>query len=322
MAELFRSGKICAVVAERSVAAMIAAMRRALRMSRTVELRLDWLGSEREIERMIRWLGANRGRLRIGSRVSLIFTCRRREAGGEFRGGVGREVQLLRKVAMVCSAVAGGAKLHEDAGLKARRYKRPGVSSAELWMDLEMESAAKMSRGEIRELRRGARVLVSYHDFRRTPANLRAVVRRLEGVGGDAIKIAAQARGLRDALRILETARAGRRVVAVPMGDAAGAARILALRAGSALAYAPVGAATAPGQISLEEMTSLYRAERLTRRTRVYAVIGDPIGHSLSPQLQNAGFQARGMDAVYVPILVRDLRDFLGGDWAFGDCGI
>ena len=198
------------------------------------------------------------------------------------------------------------------------------------WVDLEIESAEKISRAEIRELRRaGARVLVSFHDFRRTPADLGAVKKRLERVGGDAIKIAAQAGGMRDALRVLDVARSGGgraggrrirgRIVAVPMGEAAMAARILALRAGSALAYASVGEATAPGQISFAEMASLYRADRLTRRTRVYAVIGDPIGHSLSPQLQNAGFRARGMDAVYVPILVRILRDFLA---AIGPLGI
>jgi shikimate dehydrogenase len=40
-------------------------------------------------------------------------------------------------------------------------------------------------------------------------------------------------------------------------------------------------------------------------------VIGNPIGHSLSPVLQNTGFQARNIDAVFLPFLVRDLRDFL-----------
>jgi shikimate dehydrogenase len=39
-------------------------------------------------------------------------------------------------------------------------------------------------------------------------------------------------------------------------------------------------------------------------------VIGNPIGHSLSPQLQNTGFRERGIDAVYLPFLVRDLKDF------------
>jgi shikimate dehydrogenase len=58
-------------------------------------------------------------------------------------------------------------------------------------------------------------------------------------------------------------------------------------------------------------MNDLYRADRINRKTRVYGVIGDPIGHSLSPHLQNAGFKARKVDAVFLPFLVRDLRDFL-----------
>jgi len=291
MAGLFRGGGICAVVVGRTAAEMRRGLRLALRGALTIELRLDWLRGDAEIERMIRWIAANRRKLHVGPRVSLIVTCRRVPAGGKFRGSVAREVEILR-----AAAAAGCA-----------------------WVDLEIQSAGKISREEFRELRRAARVLVSFHDFRLTPADLRRVSARLARVGGDAIKIATQCRGLQDAIRVLQTARARRRVVAVPMGDTAVAARILSLRAGSALAYAPVGEATAPGQISLEEMTSLYRAERLTRRTRVYAVIGDPIGHSLSPQMQNAGFRARGMDAVYVPVLVRDLRDFIS---AIGPLGI
>jgi shikimate dehydrogenase len=41
---------------------------------------------------------------------------------------------------------------------------------------------------------------------------------------------------------------------------------------------------------------------RVTSRTRVFAVLGDPAAHSLSPQMQNAGFQAAGLDAVYVAL--------------------
>jgi 3-dehydroquinate dehydratase/shikimate dehydrogenase len=40
-------------------------------------------------------------------------------------------------------------------------------------------------------------------------------------------------------------------------------------------------------------------------------VIGDPIGHSLSPLLHNTGFAARRIDAVYLPFLVQQLGDFL-----------
>lgn len=40
--------------------------------------------------------------------------------------------------------------------------------------------------------------------------------------------------------------------------------------------------------------------------TRVAAVIGDPVAHSLSPVLHNAGFRAVGLDWVYVAFLVRE----------------
>jgi 3-dehydroquinate dehydratase/shikimate dehydrogenase len=102
------------------------------------------------------------------------------------------------------------------------------------------------------------------------------------------------------------------------MGEIGLPARILALREGSALAYAPVAAATAPGQVSLDDMKHLYRAHALTCRTRVYGVIGDPVGHSLSPLLHNTGFVARHVDAVYLPFLVHDLRDFLKAVPEFG----
>jgi shikimate dehydrogenase len=36
--------------------------------------------------------------------------------------------------------------------------------------------------------------------------------------------------------------------------------------------------------------------------TRVFALLGNPVAHSLSPALQNAAFRALGLDAVYVPI--------------------
>lgn len=359
MPELFRTGRICAVVAARSAAEMVRELRRALRLSRTVELRLDWLRGADHIERMTRWLAANRKSLGLGPRVTLIATCRRLTAGGQFRGNVARQLEVLTKVGTSICYGSDSAVLREKVrleslreysdvlsarSLSARGKKRRRRHSEErsdegslflldnhareipykairprLWLDLEIESAKSLSPTDMRLLRRVANVLVSFHDFRRTPANLGAVKTRLERAGGDAIKIAAHAKGLQDALRVLATARGGRHVVAVPMGETAAAARILALRAGSALAYAPVAAATAAGQISLEEMSSMYRAEQLTRRTRLYAVIGDPIIHSLSPRLHNAGFRARGMDAVYVPVLVRDLRDFLA---AIGPLGI
>jgi len=275
---LFGRDRICAVVAAPTAEAMAQQLRTALRHTRTIELRLDWLEDDKERLLFLGWLGLHR------PRATLIATCRGRAAGGRFLGGVARQAVFLLL----------------------------GVLSGCAWCDLEVEGAAAFVAAKLRTRLDSSRLLISFHDFHRTPQNLAAMVRRLERCGGDAIKIATQCESIADSLRLLALPRGKRRVVTVPMGEVGLPARVLALRAGSALAYAAVGEATAPGQLSLEEMKNLCRAHRLDRRTRVYGVIGDPVGHSLSPLMHNVGFQARRMNAVYLPFLVRDLPDFLG----------
>ena len=43
--------------------------------------------------------------------------------------------------------------------------------------------------------------------------------------------------------------------------------------------------------------------------TRVAGVIGDPIDHSLSPVLHNAAYEAMGLNAVYLPLPVRNEQE-------------
>jgi len=126
---------------------------------------------------------------------------------------------------------------------------------------------------------------------------------------------------LSDSVRLLRLARRTEWVVAVPMGEVGLPGRILALRAGSALVYAPMAAATAPGQVGLHELKKLYRAHELTQKTRLYGVIGNPIGHSLSPLLHNTGYIAAKKDAVFLPFLVERLGEFLKVMRQFGVAG-
>lgn len=125
------------------------------------------------------------------------------------------------------------------------------------------------------------------------------------------MKVAAMSRSLSDSLRVLRLAQGKAKVVAVPMGEIGLPLRILALREGSALAYAPMAAATAPGQVSLRDLKELYRAHELTQKTSIYGVIGNPIAHSLSPLLHNSGYVATKKDAVFLPFLVERLGEFL-----------
>lgn len=282
---LFGKDRICGVVAGTTAREMWQQLREAVRRTRTVELRLDWLRSERELRVCLVRLG----RAKFGRRVTLIATCRRIEAGGRFAKSVTGQLAVLRR------AIGAGCQ----------------------WIDMEIESV-EASAGFTRDLcTAGVRRILSFHDFQRTPkkSELSRLSRKLErtarAASFDAVKIATQCDSIAESLRILALAPAERNVIAVPMGEIAAPARILALREGSTLAYAPVEVATAPGQVPLVEMAELYRAGKLDRQTRVYGVVGDPIEHSLSPVLHNTGFAARRVNAVYLPFLVRDLDDFV-----------
>ena len=57
-----------------------------------------------------------------------------------------------------------------------------------------------------------------------------------------------------------------------------------------------------------------------TGQTRIAAVIGDPVRHSLSPTLMNAAFEATGIDWSYVALEVAamQLPDALAGVRALG----
>jgi 3-dehydroquinate dehydratase / shikimate dehydrogenase len=287
---------ICAVVAEPTAARLLVALREAQRQSLTVELRLDWLADARELERALNslpkqlaWVQKSRKR-----RLTIIATLRRREAGGKYSGSIVKQLANLLRAA--------------ESGCR--------------WCDLEIESVSQISANQLGELRSsGARLLISFHDFEQTPADLGAIVNRLYAAGGNAIKIAGQCHSYADSVRVLATARRRKDVVAVPMGESGAAARILALRASSALAYASISESTAPGQLSVGAMRECYRADQLDSHTKVFAIIGNRVAHSLSPTVHNAGYAARRINAVYVPAPVEDLSDFLKSAPALGIAG-
>jgi shikimate dehydrogenase len=57
--------------------------------------------------------------------------------------------------------------------------------------------------------------------------------------------------------------------------------------------------------------------------TRLVALLGDPVGHSLSPAMQGAAFRAAGVDGVYLPLRTaeRDLAGLLLGIARAGGAG-
>jgi 3-dehydroquinate dehydratase/shikimate dehydrogenase len=285
---LFGKDRICAVVAAPTAREMLRQLKSAQHATRTIELRLDWLTSENAQIDFLECLPGKR------PHPTLIATCRRRVAGGH------SALDVYKQLVALLHATLSGAS----------------------WCDVELETVEFFGRAYWRQHRlHRVKILVSFHDFKATPRELWPIMQRLRHFKHDAIKIATQCNSIADSLRVLALAKGKKNVIAVPMGEIGLPARVLALREGSALAYAAVGEKTAPGQLTLDEMKNLYRADKLNRKTRVYGVIGDPVSHSLSPLMHNLAFQQKRINAVYLPFLVRDLKDFLGAIQPLGIAG-
>jgi 3-dehydroquinate dehydratase/shikimate dehydrogenase len=269
--------KICAVVAAAGAESMWRQLVSAAKESRTIELRLDWLADDQEISRFLAKLAGK------PPNATMLATCRRRSAGGRYRGSIAKQL------------------VHLTDALRA------GCA----WYDLEVESAS-LCPPELLDVVLGqGRRLVSAHFFKAMPPSLSKVAAKLERDKPDGVKIAARCDSLRECRKLADFGRKRKNLIVIPMGDIALPARILGLRENNGFAYAPVENATAPGQVDLHELREVYRAASLSQKTRVYGVIGNPIGHSLSPELHNAGFAARDMDAIYLPFLIERLADFV-----------
>lgn len=258
-------------------------MERAKKHARWIELRLDYLHSPREIDKLLSCLKGLHH-----PRHSLIFTLRRRNAGGRFRGTIAAQLLWLGRAA-----------------------------SLGQWLDLEIETIRMQGAYIVPYLQRiGARIIVSSHDFKKTPIHLDHLAKQLLKTGGDLIKIAAQANSPLDAARLLsiqrELARKGHRSVVLGMGACGAPTRILGPSDGAEFTYAALnrGKESASGQLTASELEKIFRIDRINSRTRIYGLLGCPLSHSLSPTLYNAAFRRLHLNAIYLAFETMDLDDF------------
>lgn len=109
----------------------------------------------------------------------------------------------------------------------------------------------------------GRRVVLSAHDFEKTPdsATLDAAIARGLSLDADIVKIAAMTRGPEDyapLVSLLARAPSGR-VALLGMGPYGVALRAFLPSAGSALAYAYLDVPAAPGQLSADDLGALMQ---------------------------------------------------------------
>src|SRR5262245_17481957 len=245
-----------------------------------LEFRLDFLNQPRKgAEAIPRFLEEF-------PECTLLATCRRHQNHGRFNGSIEEQFAILDL------AVRNGAHA----------------------IDIEIETA-EAAQERLGQFRGRAQVIVSYHNFEATPP-MDAVMHRVMRVPADAYKIVTTARKPSDNARVLAAAKSlpKQRVIVLAMGELGFPTRVLSPAFGGIFSYAaPIYAdGTAAGQVSARYLRHLYRIEKLTKAAKIYGVIADPVRHSISPAVHNRAFQARRMDAVYLPFLVSPahLRDF------------
>jgi 3-dehydroquinate dehydratase/shikimate dehydrogenase len=178
------------------------------------------------------------------------------------------------------------------------------------WVDLETDIADSIPRfGTVRRI-------ISYHNFREMPADLEKIHQRMCAQDADVVKIAVRAQQPADNLRVLALLGKGPKpTVAFCTNDLGFPSRILQARYGGPFTYAAFNKERFSGLAipSLFEMQHVYNYEHVNESTDVFGVIGDPVGHSLSPLIHNRAFRQLGINAVYLPFRVprETLADFL-----------
>jgi len=104
------------------------------------------------------------------------------------------------------------------------------------------------------------KVIVSYHNFRSTPAvsRLADIVSRARSAGADIVKIAAMPRAGADLRRLAGLLVDSTDLIVIAMGGLGAPSRVLFPYLGSLVTYASVGASTAPGQMGLAELRKAF----------------------------------------------------------------
>ena len=110
------------------------------------------------------------------------------------------------------------------------------------------------------------------------------------------------------------------------MGQFGKASRVLAGRTHSFLTFVSpaetVANMSAIGHLTPEDLVTTYGFRTLTSSTKLFAVTGWPLGHTLSPQINNEAFAAEAQNAVMVPLPAERIEETLACAEALGVRGI
>jgi len=276
-----RLPKVCLALSGESGEEMLDTAESMARDNPFLEFRFDYLKQPLAILPKLRRF------LETHQYVTAVATCRRVEHGGKFKGSLASQIEVLSK------ANAAGCQI----------------------VDLEIESALKLKPDVLARLRRRSRLILSSHDFRGTK-NLEKTLEKMLKIPADFYKVVRTATTLSDNVamtKFLQAQSGKHALIGLCMGEQGTISRVLSVRAGSVFSFGSVSAEqrTAPGQLSAQQLRSVYRIEQVDAATRVYGVAGDPVEHSLSPVIMNAALRRENVNGVYLALHAKTIKDLV-----------
>ncbi len=277
----FRLPRLCIAVVGADAATMVERAESLVRDNPFLELSLDYIAQP------LAALPKLKNFVELHPEATFIATCRRAVNGGKFKGPVAAQIAVLRKAA--------------DLGFQL--------------VDLELQSVESLKANDLRELYDRVGLIISYHDFKATK-NIDRQFKEMSKYPADFYKLVSTATSLHDnvvMMRLLEENSGKHEMVGLCMGEQGIISRVLGVRAGSVFTFgsAAKGEETAPGQVLASELRDVYRIEMVDQATQVYGVAGDPVSHSLSPVMMNAAFRRETVNAVYLALHARSLKDLM-----------
>jgi 3-dehydroquinate dehydratase/shikimate dehydrogenase len=277
----FRLPRLCVAVIGSDASSIVERAESLVRDNPFLEFRLDYLSQP------VAGLLKLKSFLEMHPEATVIATCRRAVNGGKFRGSAAAELGVLLKAA--------------DSGFQL--------------VDLELQSAKALKPQELQELSNRVGLIISYHNFHNSK-KLEEPLEEMRKYQADFYKIVSTATNLYDnvtMMKFLEANSARHEMIGLCMGEQGIISRVLGVRAGSIFTFgaATRGEETAPGQATAMELRDTYRIETVDAATQVYGVAGDPVEHSLSPVMMNAAFRRETVNAVYLALHAKSLKDLL-----------
>ncbi len=147
---------------------------------------------------------------------------------------------------------------------KGKVFLLEAINSGARFIDLDIETDAGFVSEVKKALKeKGGQLIVSYHNFRKTPEarELRHIIKRAFSRGADIAKVACFCRKPGDNARLLGILSENRPVVVCGMGPSGTITRVASVLCGSPFTYAywQGKKPTAPGQLSYQQLKRIHQ---------------------------------------------------------------